>query len=269
MIIDDDFSKISMFNIVDDNELENPEIKNTQIKDNDNKINPENKSEKENNLFIPVKKDISKYDIVYVNNLVSIEEIVKDSNDKEIFRLFDFNPKTYIKFNTLLQYHPSSLSNDKYKSFLDLRFNNIDVKIDLFYRKLKNIKKYSNYSPESLKGTFLMMLKEIIKTKKKLNLMELIQYLEVFPFKYIKIYLAEDDTVKKENIISLNEDLKDSHFILEYSYEFVEIAFSKILSLIPSNTLIDMKNFFLGRREWVYHKVFLEFYFKIRYNKKK
>ena len=87
-----------------------------------------------------------------------------------------------------------------------------------------------------------MMLKEIIKTKKKLNLMELIQYLEVFPFKYIKIYLAEDDTVKKENIISLNEDLKDSHFILEYSYEFVEIAFSKILSLIPSNTLIDMKN---------------------------
>ena len=66
MIIDDDFSKISMFNIVDDNELENPEIKNTQIKDNDNKINPENKSEKENNLFIPVKKDISKYDIVYV-----------------------------------------------------------------------------------------------------------------------------------------------------------------------------------------------------------
>ena len=116
MIIDDDFSKISMFNIVDDNELENPEIKNTQIKDNDNKINPENKSEKENNLFIPVKKDISKYDIVYVNNLVSIEEIVKDSNDKEIFRLFDFNPKTYIKFNTLLQYHPSSLSNDKYKS---------------------------------------------------------------------------------------------------------------------------------------------------------
>ena len=242
MIIDDDFSKISMFNIVDDNELENPEIKNTQIKDNDNKINPENKSEKENNLFIPVKKDISKYDIVYVNNLVSIEEIVKDSNDKEIFRLFDFNPKTYIKFNTLLQYHPSSLSNDKYKSFLDLRFNNIDVKIDLFYRKLKNIKKYSNYSPESLKGTFLMMLKEIIKTKKKLNLMELIQYLEVFPFKYIKIYLAEDDTVKKENIISLNEDLKDSHFILEYSYEFVEIAFSKILSLIPSNTLIDMKN---------------------------
>ena len=122
-----------MFNIVDDNELENPEIKNTQIKDNDNKINPENKSEKENNLFIPVKKDISKYDIVYVNNLVSIEEIVKDSNDKEIFRLFDFNPKTYIKFNTLLQYHPSSLSNDKYKNIINQYLNKLFQLIFLYH----------------------------------------------------------------------------------------------------------------------------------------
>ena len=52
MIIDDDFSKISMFNIVDDNELENPEIKNTQIKDNDNKINPETYEKSENKKFI-------------------------------------------------------------------------------------------------------------------------------------------------------------------------------------------------------------------------
>jgi len=72
--------------------------------------------------------------------------------------------------------------------------------------------------------------------------MELIQYLEVFPFKYLKIYLAENDNIKKENIIYLNKDLKDCHFILEYSYEFVEIAFSKILYLIPSSTLIDMKD---------------------------
>ena len=242
MIIDDDFSKISIFNIVNDNKLENPKFKNTQIKDNNSEINQENKSKILNNLSSHKKKDPKKYDIIYVNNLISIEEIVNGSNDKEIFRLFDFNPKTYIKFNELLQNYPSSLSNSIYKSFLDSRFEKINENIDIFYRKLKNIKKYSKYSPESLKGSFLVILNEIIKTKKKLNLMELIQYFEVFPFKYLKIYLAENGTVKKENIIGLNKDLKDSHFILEYSYEFVEIAFSKILYLIPSTTLIDMKD---------------------------
>ena len=241
MIIDDDFSKISSFNIIDDNKLENPKIKNTQIEDNNSEINLENESEKVDNEPNREKKDIEKYDIIYVNNLVSIEEMVNGSNYKEIFRVFDFNPKIYIKFNTILKYYPSSLTHDKYKSFLDLRFNNIDEKIDFFYSKLKNIK-YSKYSSESLKGSFLVLLNEIIKTKKKLNLMELIQYLEVFPFKYLKIYLAENDNVKKENIIHLNNDLKDCHFILEYSYEFVEIAFSKILYLIPSSTLIDMKD---------------------------
>lgn len=240
--VDDDFSKISIFNFVNDDKLENPKLKDTQIKDNNNEVNQENKNEILNNLLNPHKKDIDKYDIIYVNNLISIEEIVNGSNDKEMFRLFNFNPKTYIKFNTILQNYPASLSNDRNKSFLDSRFKEINGKIDLFYRKLKSIKKYSTYSPESLKGSFLMMLNEIIKTEKKLNLLELIQYLEVFPFKYLKINLVENDTVKKENIIYLNKDLKDSRFVLEYSYEFVEIAFSKILYLIPSKTLIDMQD---------------------------
>ena len=40
-----------------------------------------------------------------------------------------------------------------------------------------------------------MKLNEIIKNNEELNLKQLIQYLEVFPFKYLKIYLSKDKSI--------------------------------------------------------------------------
>ena len=76
-----------------------------------------------------------------------------------------------------------------------------------------------------------------------MNFSELIHYLEVFPFKYLKIYLADiDSKLKDNNIIYFDEQLKEQKFKLEYSYEFIEIAFSKIIDMISPSTLIDMKD---------------------------
>ena len=241
MIENKDFSKISMFNINNDNDSKN--IDNN--KENNNKI--EQKKERQttknsNNSTKSNKKKIENYEIIYINNLVSIEQLVENSDDEDIYNLFNFNPKTYSKYNFILQNFHSSLSKNEKKSFLDSRFEEIDEKINIFYRNLKNNKKYSSYSSESLKGTFLMNLNDIIKNSKILNLKQLIQYLEVFPFKYLKIYLAESNLIQKENIINMDKDLKNKNFILDYSYDFIEIAFSKIIDMIPSSTIIDMKD---------------------------
>ena len=236
-----DFSKISIFNI--DNYNNSKNIDNNNGNDNIIEHKEENKTSKSsNNSNKSNKNKIKKYEIIYINNLFSIEQLVEDSDDKGIYNLFNFNPKTYSKYNFIIQNFHSSSSENLKKFFLDARFEEIDEKINIFYRNLKNNKKYSSYSPESLKGTFLMRLNDIIKNKKMLNLMQLIQYLEVFPFKYLKIYLAESNFIKKENIINMDKSLKNKNFILDYSYDFIEIAFSKILDMIPSATLIDMKD---------------------------
>ena len=70
---------------------------------------------------------------------------------------------------------------------------------------------------------------------------ELIQSLEVYPFKYLKIYIADSST-KNNNIITLNKELENKKFILDYTYDFVEIAFSKIVDMISYVTLIDMND---------------------------
>ncbi len=43
-------------------------------------------------------------------------------------------------------------------------------------------------------------------------------------------------------VLFLNEELKNSKFIINYSDDFIETAFAKILYQIPSSTLFDMKD---------------------------
>ena len=164
-----------------------------------------------------------------------------NEDDKELFELFNFNPEAYTKFNFIF-HSKSNLTKDLlYNTFLNGRFKEINKKIDKFYQNLKT-NRYFNYSSDCLKYTYLMNLFEIIENNEELNSKELIQYLEVFPFKYLKIYLSKDNSFIKENILFLNDELKNSKFIINYSYDFIEIALAKILYNVPSTTLIDMKD---------------------------
>ena len=243
MDINEDFKNVSLFNTdqVDDlikikkNEIE--EVKNNIIIKNDNE-------KKIMNKYVNTdKKIIESTEIIYINNLVSVEEIIKDSkdsDDKKLYEIFNFSPEAYTKYNFI--HSNSNLSkNILYKSFLDSMFEEIDEKVEKFYKNLKN-NKYITYSSYSLKYTFLMKLREIIENKVELNLKELIQYLEVFPFKYLKIYLSKNKSPITDNIIYMDERLKNAKFILDYSNDYMEIAFSKILYQVTSSTLIDMRD---------------------------
>ena len=248
--VNKEFENIYLFNIdkVDNLTKENNnEIRET--KNNDVIIN--NNENKIINKYINIdQKLIELTEIIYINNLVSVEDILEDANNsetsnnkednKELFELFNFSPEAYSKFNFIF-HSKSNLTKDLlYKTFLNGRFNEIEEKIDKFYKNLKE-NRYFNYSSDCLKYTYLMKLSEIIENNEELNLKELIQYLEVFPFKYLKIYLSKDKSIIKKNILFLNDELKNSKFIINYSYDFIEIAIAKILYKIPTSTQIDMK----------------------------
>ena len=233
----EDFSKISLFNMDDSKEKKN----NDKIIENDNSFLDEYDKKMNDKLIESNKKKYEKRMLIYVNDLISVEELVKNSGDKELYKQFNYNPKAFTKYNFNIFDDLFNSKEDSQLSFLNSRFKEISEKVDTFYWNL-NQRKFKANSAESLKGSFLIKLNEIIKNKVELNLKELIQSLEVYPFKYLKIYISDSDSNNKENIIYMDERLKDKKFILDYSYEFIEIAFEKILDLISSSTIIDMKD---------------------------
>jgi hypothetical protein len=266
--INKDFSNISIFNIDPINDSKENNILNDDI----NEIIIENKILNNYSIFDIERNKLT--EILYVNNLISIEEMIKDSEDKRLNSKFNFNPKIYTKYINFLQTNDTNeLKKNLNKHFLDLKFYEILEKVDKFYINLMR-KNNNKYSSEYLKATLLVKLKDIIDNKRELDLKELIQSLEVFPLKYLKIYIAGDNSILKGNILDMDEKLKHKKFILDYSYDFIEIAFSKILDMIPSSTLIDMKELsdsaigsFLEnkikkkyRKKGIYNKVLLEFY---------
>ena len=246
--------KLDELNVYENDDFPNISLFNEEI-DDSKKVKSEDKKEenvnmikygKNSNLNLSDidKRLIESTEIIYINNLISVETIIKDEddNEKNIYKLFNFNPKTYTKYKNYLEPFSTLTSDKKQLSFLYERFEEIKMKINSFYNILE--KNINGYSQEKLKGTYLIKLNEIIIKKKELNLKELIQYLEVFPFKYLKIYLVETNPETKDNnnIFFLDERLKKNKFILDYSYEFIEIAFSKIKDMITPSTLIDMKD---------------------------
>ena len=69
----------------------------------------------------------------------------------------------------------------------------------------------------------------------------MIKYIEKFHFKYLKIKIKDLDNEINNNIITLDKNLVSKTFILDYSYKFIEIALKKILYILPSSTMIIMK----------------------------
>ena len=164
---DTDFSKISIFNPENNdnsNKLVNNEIESKDIDLNINK----------NINYIKDSTDIIRSElteIIYINNLISMQNIIKDS-DKEFYKLFNFNPKAFTKFCHFSKLNVALKPDILHLTFLDMKFNGINEKIDLFYKNLSK-RAFIKYSAECLKGTFLLKLIDIIKNKKELDLKEL------------------------------------------------------------------------------------------------
>ena len=231
-----DFKRISIFNedvsqmeIIQNKEKDDKLLINDYEYDNLNLLNTTNFN------------SIKNIEIIYINNLVSIKALIKDPEDEKILKLFNFNPKSFVIFQNLLQTNPRVEKEILYDNFFEQRFSEIRDKIDSFYYNLMK-KKLSKFSSESLKGTYIIKLKDIISEKKLIKLSELINYLEIFPFKYLKIYLKDIILPTENNIICLGPILNNKIFRLDYSYDFIETAFSKIIDMIPSSTLIDIND---------------------------
>ena len=222
-----DFSKIIIFN-------EN--LEDTESDENTEKEKNEKPYFEKISISYPL-YDITK--IIYINNLVSMEYLVEEEN-KKYYEIFEYNPKTYNEFAKFLSSNKYELNEENYINFLEFKFSIIEEKIIEFYKNLK-LKNSLKESEENLKGTYLIKLMGIIKERKIIDLQTLIKYLKIFPFKYLKIYLADGNKKQKINFIDIKEDLNNNKFILDYAYEFVKLAFLKIINKITSSTTIDMK----------------------------
>ena len=68
---------------------------------------------------------------------------------------------------------------------------------------------------------------DIIKHKETIDYKTLIEYLKIFPFKYIKIYI-KDESLENNNFININDELINKKFVIDYAYEFVKLVFLRI-----------------------------------------
>ena len=138
--INKEFTNISLFNMdkVDNSTKENNhEIKETK---NNNFIINKNENVIINKYINIDQKLIELTEIIYINNLVSVEDILKDNKEDniELFELFKFSPKAYTKFNFIFHSKSKLIKDILYTTFLNGRFKEIYEKIDKFYRNLKN-----------------------------------------------------------------------------------------------------------------------------------
>ena len=225
---EDDFEKIKKFNIIyednkyiineDDKKNEDEDI---QEKKYINKIaNYYDKNKIHSNKF----NNNKKYRIIYLNDLISIENL-NDEEEliKKKMKAFNYNPKYYNKFKRHLLKKESI--NEAYDEFLQDQFNNIRDKILKFYDDF--IKKFNIELKNRDIGLMLIQLKIIVEKKVELNFSSLIYYLNKFPIKYLKIVKIDDN--EKNNILKFNDEISNCKFRLEYVFPFFKIIINRLI----------------------------------------
>ena len=156
------FSKILIFN------NNAPKIFSIEEKSQDIKI--ENSNSKAINEKTYPLYDITK--IIYVNNLISLENII-NKEEKKYFEIYDYNPKVFNKFYSFLSVNKYYLSENSYLKFLDKIYNDIENKVNEFYKNLR-INNLMKESEENLKGTYIIKMIDIIKNKENIDFQTLI-----------------------------------------------------------------------------------------------
>ena len=166
-----------------------------------------------------------KYRIIYINKLISIENIDDESTEIiEKMREFDFNPKYYNKFKKFYNANINDSNlNDIYYNFILRIYNHIKSKIELFY---KNLNKESNLSQNDI-VKILMYLDNLVEEKTELNFNSLISYLNIFPLKYIEIIPQNEH--KNKDFFLINEDLLSTKFKIKYAFPFIKFIISRIV----------------------------------------
>ena len=236
-----DFEKIKIFNDEYDeqeNLMENKDERKNIEKEMLNKI--ENYILNYNNNK-HINKINKRYRIIYINCLISTENMETEDNKQIIQKLadFDYNPKYYNKLRNYYYQHMRNKNLDElYNEFILQTYKNIKSKIFKFYCDLN--KKFEINLKEKDIALIILELMNIVENNIELNLSSLIYYLNKFPIKYLKIIKVDDNT--NHGFIRLNDDISDSKFRIEYAFPFIRLIFSRLLFDYSEDNIIQFSD---------------------------
>ena len=174
---------------------------------------------------------------LYFNQLISVEEIIKDNkNIYDLLSFFNYYPKYYQKF---IEFKEQKKENSKIQTIIQDFYNEqylrIKDKIMHFYAII-NSKNILNNLPTLNPIECLSRLKKVIEKNKKLYFYKLNKYSKIFPFKYLCI--NEYNQNKQQNYIDLNKKRESIFFTINYSFSFIKIVIEKLIKeSIPDNIL--------------------------------
>ena len=227
---EEDFEKIKKFNIIsEDNKymsIENKKEKKEDIDIPENIfINQIESYYNKNKINLNKFNHNKKYRIIYLNDLISIENLNDEKEEiKKKMKAFNYNPKYYNKFKTHLYLKKENI-NEAYNDFLQEQFGNIRNKILKFYDDFT--KKFNIELNNRDIGLMLIQLKNIVENKIELNFVSLIHYLNKFPIKYLKIIKVDD--IENNNFLRINQEISNFKFRLEYIFPFIKITINRLL----------------------------------------
>ena len=189
---------------------------------------------------------------IYFNNLISLEKMFeKNKVSNELYECmsnFDFLPKYYHKFY-ILRIIKEMEGETNISKIIDIFYEqqkkNIINNINKFYSK-RNLNSLNENEDKSKINTYqnLLKLKKCInKTySNPISLYKLHEYSKIFPFKYINIFIDEENenTDIRTTDIIFDESLRKKFFKLKYSFPFVENVIDLMIESYDSDDKLNI-----------------------------
>ena len=234
---DDPFTKIKKFNDLNvDNKKENIKKSDSNNIDITENMYFNNINNFFNNQNLKIYKNNKKYRIIYINGLISIEDMKgEEKNIINKLKEFNFNPKYYQKLKNNVNSSLQEKSLQKaYDNFLINQFGNIKSKIQNFYEKFSE--KFNINLKDRDIGLMLIQLRMIVEEKIELDFDSLIYYLIKFPIKYLKIIKIDDNEDK--SFLRINEMISNYKFNIDYIFPFFKFVINRLLYEFGNNRFI-------------------------------
>ena len=234
------FEKIKEFNSDKDQMKINNNENNNNINNNDDNLESDikdkkciNNDDKTNNFSNDIKNEYlkeinldNKTRIIYINKLVSAENLINEDNKELIEKMkeFDFNIKYLNKFIAFSNVNQKSKLDERYDGFMKKIYIDIKKKIKKFYDNYY----FQFHNFEKTAVNYLIILLDAVKNEKYFVISELIDLLENLPIKYVKIYKIDNNN-NNNNFILLDKDLINYRFRLDYVFPFIEFVIRRYI----------------------------------------
>ena len=179
-----------------------------------------------NNLYYKLIPIAKKTKIIYINNLVTVNNIIGEKQEEiSMLANFDYNPKYYFTFKKFQANHIYVSLKQIYPQFLQFINKRISQKIKDFYQNY-SLKFNLNMDLDYIIVSKLVLLFSLVEDEVTINFSELIRLIVAFPLKYIKILLIN---IESNNIIKIGPNISEYKFKLDYSFPFIKFIISRLI----------------------------------------